>query len=420
MNQRSFLYNGTMLQSEIITYRIHRKAVNVQKVTCERWMDFEFVSPRMTDAAFEALSSVYRREMVEKYPWYFGTLYLYRMPEELSASGRPLTLASAKKLLEKDPYSTEARWLLHTLKDRNCLSVIRGQRPLKHSAVPYTEQTGFLSDLDAKLAVNSSFFTFDLLDCDSPYDVFGVPYGLMVKGGRILNPPLYDREALLVHRDGRITVRKTGLQDIRINVPGTLYTRPQWRKTPYHHLHDIVVIGSTVVDVRYGGNTPVPSAGYIISSPHTGLRPGDPVEYSGLEDVVFGIQAGPASVIDGAPVPSFLSAYYSPFLPFRAPFPPARYPLDYGKAAAPRIVLGADAEMRPVLVWVEGRKHPESETESQGISLLDLGYLLKDLGLVQAVNLDGGGSAQILLDGRRALRVSGESERPVPAGLMIR
>ena len=157
-----------MLQSEIITYRIHRKAVNVQKVTCERWMDFEFVSPRMTDAAIEALSSVYRREMVEKYPWYFGTLYLYRMPEELSASGRPLTLASAKKLLEKDPYSTEARWLLHTLKDRNCLSVIRGQRPLKHSAVPYTEQTGFLSDLDAKLAVNSSFFTFDLLDCDSP------------------------------------------------------------------------------------------------------------------------------------------------------------------------------------------------------------------------------------------------------------
>ena len=73
-----------------------------------------------------------------------------------------------------------------------------------------------------------------------------------------------------------------------------------------------------------------------------------------------------------------------------------------------------------MLVWVEGLKRPEKETDSKGISLLDLGYLLKDLGLVQAVNLDGGGSAQILLDGQRALRVSGKQERPVPAGLIIR
>ena len=410
-----------MLQSEIIAYRIHRKTVNVQKVTCERWTDFDFVFPGMTDASFQALSSVYRREMVEKYPWYFGTLYLYRIPEDLllPVSG-PFPLSTVKSLLAKDIRTPEARFVLRSLKERNCLSVIRGQRTLRRSFVPFTEQAGFLSDLDAKLAVNSSFFTFDLLDCDSPYDAFGVPYGLMVKDGRILNPPLYDREALLVYRDGRIAVRKMCLQDIQIHADGNLYTRPQWRRTPYHHLHDIVVIGTTVMDVRYGGNTLIPSAGYILSCTHTNLRPGDTIAYSGLEDVAFGIQAGPASMIDGAPVRSFLSDYYNPFLPFRASFPPSRYPLDFERSAAPRIVLGADAQNRPVLVWVEGLKHPQKETDSEGISLLDLGYLLKDLGLVQAVNLDGGGSAQILLDGQRALRVSGEQERPVPAGLIIR
>ena len=409
-----------MLQSEIIAYRIHRKTVNVQKVTCACWPDFDFVCPGMTDASFQALSAVYRKEMVEKYPWYFGILYLFRIPEDLLLPVKDrFPLSAIKALLEKDIRTPEARYVLRSLKERNCLTVIRGQRTLRRSIVPFTEQSGFLSDLDAKLAVNSSFFTFDLLDCDSPYDAFGVPYGLMVKDGQILSPPLYDREALLVYRNGRIAVKKTGLQDIQIHADGNLYTRPQWRRTPYHHLHDIVVIGTTVVDVRYGGNTLIPSAGYILSAVNTSLRPGDTIAYSGLEDVVFGIQAGPASLIDGAPVRSFLSDYYNPFRPFRASFPPSRYPLDFEKAAAPRIVLGADTQKRPVLVWVEGLKQPEKETDSEGISLLDLGYLLKDLGLVQAVNLDGGGSAQILLDGKRSLRVSGGQERPVPAGLII-
>ena len=50
-----------------------------------------------------------------------------------------------------------------------------------------------------------------------------------------------------------------------------------------------------------------------------------------------------------------------------------------------------------------------------------------DVGMVHAVNLDGGGSAQILLNNRRSLEISdrnredhSEAERPVPLGLIIR
>ena len=49
-----------------------------------------------------------------------------------------------------------------------------------------------------------------------------------------------------------------------------------------------------------------------------------------------------------------------------------------------------------------------------------------DLGLVNAINLDGGGSAQILLNNKRSLRISdrnkmdnSEAERLIPQGLIV-
>jgi exopolysaccharide biosynthesis protein len=53
--------------------------------------------------------------------------------------------------------------------------------------------------------------------------------------------------------------------------------------------------------------------------------------------------------------------------------------------------------------------------------------LCADAGMHNAVNLDGGGSAQILLNNRRSLMISDrkatdhtEAERPVPLGLTVR
>ena len=56
----------------------------------------------------------------------------------------------------------------------------------------------------------------------------------------------------------------------------------------------------------------------------------------------------------------------------------------------------------------------------------ELGAIARDIGLYNAVNLDGGGSAQILLNNKRALKVSGREpltgmdiERPCANGIMI-
>ena len=64
--------------------------------------------------------------------------------------------------------------------------------------------------------------------------------------------------------------------------------------------------------------------------------------------------------------------------------------------------------------------------DSCGASLLELGKYCKSIGMVNVLNLDGGGSAEIFTDGKLLLHVSdrlpdnSDAERPVPMGLIIR
>ena len=59
-------------------------------------------------------------------------------------------------------------------------------------------------------------------------------------------------------------------------------------------------------------------------------------------------------------------------------------------------------------------------------TLADMAVFCADAGMVNAINLDGGGSAQMLVKGIRSLHVSDrdpqthrEAERPIPLGLQI-
>jgi exopolysaccharide biosynthesis protein len=81
-----------------------------------------------------------------------------------------------------------------------------------------------------------------------------------------------------------------------------------------------------------------------------------------------------------------------------------------------------------MILWAEGagKIGYVAGKDSRGASLSDMAELCAEMGMADAVNLDGGGSAQILLDNRRSLMISDrntdftESERPVPMGLIIR
>ncbi|MGM7669864.1 phosphodiester glycosidase family protein [Microbacterium sp. A93] len=81
----------------------------------------------------------------------------------------------------------------------------------------------------------------------------------------------------------------------------------------------------------------------------------------------------------------------------------------------PRTIAGIDGRGRLVLVTADGR-----QTDSIGLSVSEAADLAERLGLVDAINLDGGGSTAMVVDGELANSPSGGSERAVGDALVIR
>lgn len=90
-----------------------------------------------------------------------------------------------------------------------------------------------------------------------------------------------------------------------------------------------------------------------------------------------------------------------------------------GKAIAdrhPRTAIGYTADGKLVVLAVEGRRPGISE----GVSLTQLAEMLVSLGCVEALNLDGGGSSCMLINGKQTITPSDrEGQRPVPAVFII-
>lgn len=83
----------------------------------------------------------------------------------------------------------------------------------------------------------------------------------------------------------------------------------------------------------------------------------------------------------------------------------------------PRTAAGFTAEGKLVILVVEGRNKGVAE----GASLIHLAEILVSLGCVEALNLDGGGSSCMLVNGMETIRPSDkEGQRKVPAVLIIR
>lgn len=81
----------------------------------------------------------------------------------------------------------------------------------------------------------------------------------------------------------------------------------------------------------------------------------------------------------------------------------------------PRTALGWRKDGTFLLVTVDGRQ----PGHSVGMTGAELGSLLKGLGAIEAVNLDGGGSTTMVVDGKVVNRYSDPSERTVGNALLL-
>ena len=83
----------------------------------------------------------------------------------------------------------------------------------------------------------------------------------------------------------------------------------------------------------------------------------------------------------------------------------------------PRTSMGYTADDKLIMMVIEGRFPGKAE----GATLTQEAKLLKEIGCVEALNLDGGGSSCLLINGKPTITPSDkEGQRPVPAVWMVK
>jgi exopolysaccharide biosynthesis protein len=80
----------------------------------------------------------------------------------------------------------------------------------------------------------------------------------------------------------------------------------------------------------------------------------------------------------------------------------------------PRTAMGYTEDGKLIILVIEGRN-----PKAQGATLTEEAQILKDLGCVEALNLDGGGSSCLLVNGKETIQPSDKKQRPVPGVFII-
>jgi len=447
------------MKTEIFTFPYpNGEHQRVQLVRPENWEELEFLHPNPSEGAFEGFCRIYEQHLIPAAPYAFGNIIMFRLPEDVEvpfffstgafgAVAQPLTAAAiglrrgavvmGKKVFFRDE---QTRRFWKELEKRGSVRIVRGLLPIT-TVIPVGSEPGLLTEAvtEAAMKVNASFFIMDPFDCATPYDHIGIPFGLLVKDGTVEQPPLFSREALLVRKDGSVRIESPELRDLRIRIGenvfihgenARIYARPHRARAFPGKGSALVVIGRQVVAVREGGSVPIPGGGFVIcTGERCDIKPGDTVTYEGMEQIRFGIQVGNSILRDGVKTETFISRFFNIRGLQRIAYPPCLYPLNFDKSRAARVAIGADRDGKPMILWAEGAAKigHKAGVDSCGATLTDMGRICAEVGMVNAVNLDGGGSAQILLSNRRSLMISdrragdcAESERSVPLGLMVK
>lgn len=460
------------MKSEVKVFAREKGEIQrVQAVYLDEWSQLDFLylkqeSLEQQVRALQCFADIYENYLVPACPWIFPKMVLFCLPEEIDI-WRYIGGKSETKMYESEHYgkivdsltiatillqegvkikgkkvdfkNETAKNLYKDLEARGCVRIVCGKSP-KTKMIPIGRFAGYMSEIlpEAKLKVNANFFIMDPIDCASVFDQVGTPFGLCVKDGAVELPPLYSREALLVEKDGVAYISKKDIKELMIEINDrtylsgkntTIYTRLERAKAPDEKGRFVVIVGRQVVAVKDHGGIEIPASGFVMKvGKGANIEPGDTVSYHGLKDVQFGIQVGNSIIKKGVKTDRFISRFYNIYKLQRVPFPPSLYPMNFEKARAARIGLGADKQGKPVVFWVEGSGKIQYKPgeDSTGASLSEMADIAVELGLRNAINLDGGGSAQILMDNNRGLRISdrnkednSDAERLVPLGLKV-
>ncbi|MCO4746818.1 MAG: phosphodiester glycosidase family protein [Proteobacteria bacterium] len=252
--------------------------------------------------------------------------------------------------------------------------------------------------------VSGGFFLYSEPDIEPPSHR-GDPVGLLVHDGEVLNPPWLRRSALVQDRDGRVRIEA-------IEAPGPRWTRAHGTHSPEDAGPVAAMIGTQVV-ARGVGRLAIPLAGAVVP-----CRPNeDPGWHPG--SIVNAVAGGPMLLHPTEPVLDLAAE------DFAGTAPPVTFSQDetFDQNLLPRMGVGIREDGSLLFCAVDGR-HFE---RAPGMTLRQLGEVLRAHGCVYAMNLDGGSSKRMVVQGRVVDLPSTEVQsggrsgpvRPVHSGILI-
>lgn len=230
----------------------------------------------------------------------------------------------------------------------------------------------------------------------------GLPLGTLVIDGKIYTGPVYNRVALGIFEDGYDVSRiefdgiikgnNTSVKIDNINQPRMLstyviaYTRDWGKYSPVSPKNGVQLqISGNKIIAASANPLSIPSDGCVLVGPKDKLKALFGAEYVDLElglspkwdNVKHVISGGPYLVKNG-------SVYVD---------------ISEEKLLAiggrnPRSAIGYTRDNNLILVAVDGR-----EGSSIGLTLSELAHFMQSLGCVNAINLDGGGSTVMYVNG---------------------
>ncbi|MCX5750064.1 MAG: phosphodiester glycosidase family protein [Candidatus Saganbacteria bacterium] len=272
----------------------------------------------------------------------------------------------------------------------------------------------------------------------------GMPLGMLMIDKEIITLPPYERTALAITSDHKayidtflsatyFSLKDKSIYEItRINEPrGTsdsvLFTPRYGSRTKTKPGgFEIVVQKGEIVAINLK-NSLIPSDGYVISvsgAPLENLgekaKIGDPIKlsltlipfsYSSKEDILHLVGGGPRLLKGG-------QIYVSKFM--------ERFKKDIAQGRAARTAVGVTKDEKILLVTIDGKVRAkgkkflsQEEDESIGLTLEELSELLLSLGATDAMNLDGGGSSAMAVNGKLISSPVDGVERRVSNSILV-
>jgi Phosphodiester glycosidase len=269
----------------------------------------------------------------------------------------------------------------------------------------------------------------------------GSPLGALMINRELISSPIYDRTAFFLDENNRPYIdnifisshfnitngtryKITGINQGRGQKDTIMYT-PVWGETTETNNSGIeIVISNRIITAINIANSKIPKDGYVISvsGPQVEVfadntKIGDKISPSirvvpyttSPKNIKNLISGGPRLLKHGQ---IYVSKHEE------------KFKMDIAKGRAARTAIGITKDDKIILVTVDGlprkKKLRQKHGESIGVTLEELSNLLISLGAVEAVNLDGGSSSTMVIDGQVVNAPTSTYQRRVSNALIIK